>query len=99
MNTEEKYKEMGFEKLGRGQVMDRHGDKYYPRKVKSPAKAIRQFCFECMGMDRRVKTPERPYDDVQNCSDPMCPLFDFRMGKNPFHKRARKPRETDEVAS
>ena len=85
--TEEKYEEMGFTKLGDGKVEDRHGDIYYPRKVKSPAKAIRQFCFECMGMDRRKKNPEHPYDDIRECTDPVCPLFDFRAGKNPFNVR------------
>ena len=89
--TMEKYKEMGFINRGDGKVQDRHGDIYYPRKVEGVAKAVRQFCFECCGMDRREKTPERPYFDVENCSDPMCPLFDFRAGKNPYHGRAAKP--------
>jgi hypothetical protein len=86
-NTDEKYEEMGFTKLEDGGVVDRHGATYYPRKVKSPLKAIRHFCFSCMGMDRRDKKPEHPYDDVKGCTDPICPLFDFRTGKNPFMVR------------
>ena len=96
MKTEEKYKEMGFTKIGNGAVQDRHGDIYFPRKVKGPAKAIRRFCFECMGMDRRKENPERPYADVESCTDPVCPLFDFRAGRNPFHARALSAHEPDE---
>lgn len=58
------------------------------RKSLSPTKAIRIFCFECMGMDRRNPKAERPYEDVQNCTDFDCPLYDFRFGKNPHHGRA-----------
>ena len=84
MRTEEKYEEMGFIKLGEGKMQDKHGGVYYPRKATKPLKAIRMFCFECMGMDRRDKKPEHPIENVRNCTDPMCPLFDFRFGKNPF---------------
>jgi hypothetical protein len=58
---------------------------FYPKKAKTPLKAIRLFCFECMGMDRRVPLgrAKKPIDDVKGCTDEMCPLFDFRLGKNP----------------
>lgn len=84
MRTAGKYKEMGFTELSDTKVQDRYGKIYYPRKVKSPLKAVRRFCGECMGMDRRKKNAPFPYDDIQNCTDPLCPLFDFRLGKNPF---------------
>ena len=84
MKTSEKYKEMGFIELSASKVQDRHGNVYYPRKSKRLLKAVRQFCAECFGMDRRDKKAPFPYDDIHNCSDPMCPLFDFRLGKNPF---------------
>jgi len=84
MRTAEKYKEMGFTELSDTKVQDRHGDIYYPRKVAKPLRAIKRFCGECMGMDRLQKTPQFPHDDIRNCTDPMCPLFDFRFGKNPF---------------
>ena len=58
--------------------------KIYPRKSKSPLRAIRLFCFECMGMDRRVKNAPRPFTEVEECTDTACPLYDFRFGKNPF---------------
>jgi len=86
--TNNKYQEMGFTVKGKS-VTDRFGQRYYPKKAKGPAKAIRLFCFECMGWDRRHKDSGKPIDDVKNCTDPMCPLFDFRSGKNPFHSRAK----------
>ncbi len=64
--------------------------KYYPKKSKRPLEAIRFFCFECMGWDRREKDSGKPFDDVKACSDPMCPLFEFRFGKNPFYKSTSK---------
>lgn len=86
--TKEKYEEMGFTVTGKS-VMDRFGKKYYPKKAKSPAKAIRFACMECMGWDRTKSESDRPFDDIRDCTDPMCPLFDFRFGKNPFHSRAK----------
>lgn len=69
-------------------------EKLYARKSKKPLKAIRLFCFECMGMDRREKKPKEPHEDVKGCTDLLCPLYDFRFGKNPHIKKAgRKPVE------
>lgn len=87
MLTKARFEEMGFIILSHWKVRDRHGDIIYPRKARSPLKAIKQFCFECMGMDRRKRNPPKPYDDVKNCTDPVCPVFDFRFGKNPYLKR------------
>ena len=58
----------------------------YPKKPKRPLRAIRYFCFECMGWDRRYKDSGKPIEDVKNCTDEMCSLYDFRFGKNPFLK-------------
>ena len=49
-------------------------------------RSVRLFCFECMGWDRRYKDSGKPFDDVRDCTDEMCPLYDFRFGKNPFLK-------------
>ena len=38
-----------------------------------PIKAIRAFCIECMGGDRRA---------VRECPSAHCPLFSFREGFN-----------------
>ena len=85
--TKEAYKEQGIVSLGRSKVMDAQGREYYPKKVKSPAVAIKMFCRECMGMDRRKKKTKEGFDLVRDCTDPMCPLFDFRFGRNPHNKR------------
>lgn len=47
-------------------------------KTKSPLKAIREFCIECNG---GVVT------EVRTCTAPNCPLYAYRMGKNPYAKR------------
>ena len=86
MRTSEKFDEMGFIVLSAKKVQDRHGDIFYPRKAKTPLRAIRYQCFECMGWDRRKNSPQKPVDAVTNCTDPLCPVFDFRFGKNPFLK-------------
>ena len=87
MRTKQRLNGMGFIFLSEKKVQDRNGEIFYPRKAKTPLKAIRQFCFECFGLDRRKRNPPKPIDDVKNCSDPLCPLFDFRLGRNPFIKR------------
>lgn len=47
-------------------------------KITSPLKAIRAFCIECMGGQVR---------EVKDCTAPNCPLYPFRMGKNPYRTR------------
>jgi len=64
--------------------------KLYPKKSRKPLRAIRYFCFECMGWDRRSQNYKKPIDDVAKCVDEMCPLYDFRFGKNPFLKGRTK---------
>jgi len=39
----------------------------------TPVKAIRKFCIQCAGSQ---KAPRK-------CTNEICPLFDFRLGKNP----------------
>lgn len=63
-----------------------NGPRLYPKKSKRPLQAIRFFCFECMGWDRRSKDSGKPFDDVKDCTDTMCPLYEFRFSKNPFLK-------------
>ena len=46
-------------------------------EITNPVKAIRAFCLEC------VET----YNDVKNCTSPNCPLYAFRMGKNPYRTK------------
>ena len=81
----EKYREMGFTILSDGRVKDKNGNIFCPRKSTSAAKACRWMCLECMGLDRRNEKAPRSYEDVDNCRDPLCPIFDFRYGKSPFY--------------
>ncbi len=86
MYTADKLKEMGYTKLRGNKIQIPSGAIFYMRKSEKPLRAIRLFCAECFGMDRRYKKDQMPIDDIRNCSDPMCPLYDFRFGKNPFFK-------------
>lgn len=47
-------------------------------EIKSPLKAIRQYCIECMGDQVR---------EVPFCNVKRCPLYPFRLGKNPYNTR------------
>ena len=56
-------------------------ERYKPKKYKSPAKAIREFCIECMGGRKN----EGYLKYIENCGSPECAVFDFRFGNNPYH--------------
>jgi hypothetical protein len=47
---------------------------------KSPIKAIRAKCLDCTG--------EQPAE-VRKCVAVDCSLWPYRMGRNPFHARAK----------
>jgi len=47
--------------------------------ITSPLKAIRAKCLDCC-----YYQPQ----EVRLCPSVSCPLHAFRMGRNPFHKRA-----------
>mgnify|MGYP001200953641 CR=1 FL=1 len=53
------------------------------RKVKTtPQMAIKLFCIECMGFQRRL---------VKECKASLCPLHPYREGRNPgLRKRLSK---------
>ncbi len=40
----------------------------------TPLKAIRAKCLDCSGFQP---------SEVRNCEIPECPLFSYRMGRNP----------------
>ena len=46
----------------------------------TPVKAIRMYCLECSGQSPK---------EVKECSISDCPLFKFRLGKNPNRKGCR----------
>lgn len=47
-------------------------------EIKSPLKAIRAKCLDCSG---------DYINEVRECPITDCPLYPFRMGKNPFRKK------------
>jgi hypothetical protein len=53
---------------------------HVPRRL---LKAIRAKCIDCSGGSRA---------EVRKCTALACPLWQFRMGTNPYHRR--KPSET-----
>ena len=53
-------------------------DKPVLPKETNPVKAIRAFCLSCC--------MEQP-SEVKLCAADECPLWEFRMGKNPYRKR------------
>jgi hypothetical protein len=55
---------------------------YKPKKLKSPVKAIREKCIECMG---GRGTGQNYNKLIKECASPDCPTFEFRFGKNPYH--------------
>ena len=57
-------------------------DRYKPKKYKNPVKAIGEMCKECMG-----GTGQDCKKLISECSSPDCALFEFRFGKNPYHRR------------
>lgn len=68
-----------------GETPDEAADRIiakYRSKARSPTAAIRSHCVECMGGQVR---------EVARCTARMtCCLWPFRMGRNPFHGRAKK---------
>jgi hypothetical protein len=55
--------------------------RHKPKKHKSPLKAIREFCIECVG----GRENEGHLKFIENCGSPECAVFDFRFGNNPYH--------------
>jgi len=54
-----------------------------------PVDAVRKFCLECVGGGGRKKASKL----VRECPATKCPLHDFRLGKNPYHKLALTPEQ------
>lgn len=56
----------------------------------NPVKAIREFCVECCfcGAVRAVN----------DCTSTGCPLYAFRLGKNPYRKKREMTEEQKEAA-
>lgn len=37
-------------------------------------------------MSRAKRNPAKPIEDVKNCTDELCSLYEFRFGRNPYLK-------------
>ena len=68
---------LAMEKISMKNTLDTniHAEKH---DKKTPVKEIRKYCLECC--------LEKP-SEVRICAAKSCPLWPFRMGKNPFHNR------------
>ena len=58
-------------------------ERYIARQETNPVKAIREMCIECMG--GRGNTGYSTL--IKECVVKVCPLFAFRLGKNPYLKK------------
>ena len=58
--------------------------------ITSPLKAIRANCIDCMGGHARL---------VSSCELVGCPLWPYRMGKNPFRTRKVSEEERERLRS
>lgn len=54
--------------------------KVFDLGVRSPTKAIKAHCLECMGWDQGAKQA------VRNCTDKLCFLHDYRPYRAPLKK-------------
>ena len=59
-------------------------NRYQPKKLKSSVKAIRENCIDCMG----GRDSEGYAKHISECSVPVCAVFEFRFGKNPYHTQS-----------
>ena len=58
-------------------------NRYQPKKLEIPVKAMREHCIECVGSPIN----EGWQTLIRECPSVECALHDFRMGKNPFHSQ------------
>ncbi len=58
-------------------------NRYKPKKMEVPLKAIREMCVECMGGRDNIGYKEY----IKTCGSPDCSLYDFRLGTNPFRSK------------
>ena len=79
--TKDKLIEMKYTVISDNEVIDRTGKTYYPRKSLLPLKAIRLHCAFCQGLNINIPDDAEPYIDIENCRDPLCPLYEHRLFK------------------
>lgn len=74
---------------GKTKVTDTTDNSLDNCKKNRPLKAIRQKCLDCC-----VYKPS----EVRRCHITSCPLWPYRMGKNPFHKRTMTEKQKQEAS-
>ena len=57
-------------------------------EITNPVKAIRAFCMECSNGQT---------SEVKACPVYKCPLYPFRLGKNPYRQRREMSEEEKQV--
>ena len=57
-------------------------------EITNPVKAIRAYCMECSNGSTA---------EVKECPVVRCPLYPFRMGKNPYRQRREMSEEEKQV--
>lgn len=57
-------------------------------KILSPVKAIKRHCLDCSGGSKK---------EVRECIIQDCPLYPFRLGKNPNRKLKKNGVSTNEI--
>lgn len=73
---------MVFDEL---EMVEKIENEILTNKATSPQKAIVNFCISCMGYHKSF---------VKECTSTTCPLYDFRLGKNP-HRKSREYTEEE----
>jgi formate-dependent nitrite reductase cytochrome c552 subunit len=64
-----------------------------PEKIKSPLKAIREMCAQCMGH------AQNHHKLIEECASPDCAIYEFRFGKNPYHTRQLSEEQKKDIAA
>jgi hypothetical protein len=67
-------------------------NRYQAKKQKSPVRAIREFCIECMG----GRDNKGSMKLVRECVSKTCALFEFRLGANPYHNQTLTKAQREE---
>ena len=57
---------------------------------------IKQNCQECCGSN--LDKPRNTMDEVKRCQAFSCPMWPYRLGKNPFVKRKLTEQQKKEAA-
>ena len=63
------------------EVRDKQNKSYFPLKSNNQREAIRMMCATCMGYNTRLPKDRIPLTDIEECRQPMCPLYEHRLNR------------------